>query len=61
MKVDTPVVGEQSLVTLIKSKNKMEQNSAFQDLAILTRYGDPRRGQIFQLTVLVLHGLSPLC
>jgi hypothetical protein len=42
---------EQSLVSLLYSSNNLEKLSAFQDLAILSRYSDPRRAQIYQLSV----------
>ena len=50
-KIDTALVGEESLIQLLNSKSETQRNSAFQDLAILTRYADPRRSQIYQLSV----------
>ena len=49
--METAVVGESSIIQLIKSKDTFERNSAFQELAILSRYPDPRRAQIYQLSV----------
>jgi len=49
--IDTALVGEESLIQLLNSKSETQRNSAFQDLAILTRYADPRRSQIYQLSI----------
>ena len=49
--MDTAVVGEESIIQLIKSKDTFKRNSGFQELAILSRYADPRRTQIYQLSV----------
>ena len=49
--METAVVGESSIIQLIKSKDTFERNSAFQELAILSRYPDPRRAQIHKLSV----------
>jgi len=49
--VDSPLASEPSLVNLLESTNELEKLSAFQDLAIMSRYSDPRRAQVFQLSV----------
>lgn len=50
-KIDSSIEGEDSLISLLSSKNEIDKLSAYQDLAILTRYRDPRRCQLFQLSI----------
>ena len=49
--MDTAVVGEESIIQLIRSKDTFKRNAGLQELAILSRYADPRRAQIYQLSV----------
>jgi len=49
--LESPIASEPSLIELLKSKNELEKLSALQDLVILSRHNDPRRGQIFQLSI----------
>ena len=49
--METAVVGEESIVQIIKSKDAFKRRSGLQELALLSRYPDPRRSQIFQLSV----------
>lgn len=49
--MDTAVVGEESIIQLIRSKDTFKRAAGLQELAILSRYADPRRAQIYQLSV----------
>jgi len=49
--IDSPLANDPSLIHLLESQNELEKLSAFQDLAILSRYADPRRSKVFELSV----------
>lgn len=49
--IDSPLANEVSLINLLRSKDDLERHSALQDLAIMSRYSDPRRAQIYELSI----------